>query len=60
MAGPYSEGTVRVWDLRTAGRGGGAMAATAAGQAARDEPLSEATGGGRFTCMVGRCRLTPG
>ena len=28
------------------------MAATAAGQAARDEPLAEATGGGRFTCMA--------
>ena len=49
-----SEGTVRLWDLRAVGASGGAAArARDMGlDDARDEPLAEATGGGRFTCMA--------
>ena len=49
-----SEGTVRLWDLRAVGASGGAAArARDLGvDDARDEPLAEATGGGRFTCMA--------
>ena len=49
-----SEGTVRLWDLRAVGASKGAAArARDMGMAdARDEPLAESTGAGRFTCMA--------
>jgi len=48
-----SEGIVRLWDLRTAGRGGAAAQAQAMGvTTARDDPVAEVKGGGRFTCMA--------
>ena len=46
-----SDGAVRLWDLRLASSG----AATARGLGvanARDTPVAEATGGGRFTCVA--------
>ena len=42
-----SEGVVRLWDLRVAGKGGGAASARDI-----DEPVAEAEGGGRFTCLA--------
>lgn len=47
-----SEGVVRLWDLRTAGKSGAAAALAAGVTTARDEPLAEVKGGGRFTCMA--------
>ena len=47
-----SEGAVRLWDLRTVGQGGAATARGLGVDAARDQPLAEAMGGGRFTCMA--------
>ena len=47
-----SEGVVRMWDVRGAGRFGAAKARGLGLERARDEPVAEASGGGRFTCLA--------
>jgi protein MAK11 len=47
-----SDGVVRLWDLRGAGRFGAAAARGLGVERARDEPVAEASGGGRFTCLA--------
>ena len=47
-----SDGVVRLWDVRGAGRFGAAKARGLGVERARDEPVAEASGGGRFTCLA--------
>jgi protein MAK11 len=48
-----SDGVVRLWDVRGANcRFGAAQARGLGVERARDEPVAEASGGGRFTCLA--------
>jgi len=47
-----SDGVVRLWDLRGVGSSRAAEARGLGFESARDKPIAEASGGGRFTCIA--------